>query len=60
MTNTFIPMNEVDMTEVPEGVTLLCSWFKRCEREAVGVMTHPILGGVFICEPCAKRLEAEA
>jgi hypothetical protein len=32
-----------------------CEWFAMCDRPAAGTVTHPILGEVPTCEPCAQR-----
>lgn len=36
-----------------------CRWFALCDRPAVGVAGHPILGTVPICQRCADNLELE-
>ena len=47
---TFIEMSDIDTTQVPEGETLVCQWFRNCENEAVGALTHPVLGAVLTCQ----------
>ncbi len=34
-----------------------CEWFLRCDHEAEGVLTHPVLGYVPTCGRCAERAE---
>ena len=55
MSNIFVPLSEMDTSLVPEGTILPCRWFARCDREAVGAVTHPILEAVLVCERCAER-----
>lgn len=33
-----------------------CQWFALCTNEAVGCVTHSILGDVPICERCAEKV----
>lgn len=42
-------------TEYPDVPT--CQWFARCDRPAVGVVDHPMLGDVPCCQQCADKLE---
>ncbi|TMQ10154.1 MAG: hypothetical protein E6J90_36755 [Deltaproteobacteria bacterium] len=35
----------------------LCEWFALCDREAVVLVAHPILGEVPTCRRCADRPE---
>ena len=53
-TNQFIPMSEIDTSQIPKGETLVCNWFALCDKEAIGVVTHAILGGVLVCQKCAE------
>jgi hypothetical protein len=36
-----------------------CEWFARCTREAAGVVSHPVLGDVPTCQPCAVMLDLD-
>lgn len=40
------------MTTIQE---FTCEYFARCSRPAAGVTTHPILGHIPTCQPCADR-----
>lgn len=33
----------------------MCDWYKLCHNPPVGTVTHPILGEVPTCEPCAAK-----
>lgn len=33
-----------------------CQWFALCDREAAGVVAHPVLADVPTCQRCADRL----
>lgn len=35
---------------------MTCRWFALCDREADGVVEHPVLGDVPTCKRCANRL----
>jgi len=35
-----------------------CQWWAMCDREAVGIRHHPILGAVPICLRCWEKVEA--
>ena len=35
-----------------------CAWFAGCGRRATGMMPHPVLGEVPICDRCRKIVEA--
>lgn len=37
---------------------LTCEWFALCDREALTLMPHPVLGAVPICGPCRSKVEA--
>lgn len=62
------PMIKAGVVQATTGLTMacephetpavpgVCDWFLRCDREAVRVVTHPILGYVRICERCAARM----
>lgn len=39
------------------AAVLLCAWYARCTRPAVGATPHPILGPVPVCQRCADRHE---
>lgn len=34
----------------------LCQWFLNCDHVAVRWQSHPILGGVHICQRCSDKL----
>lgn len=36
---------------------VLCEWFARCGRPAVDLRAHPIIGGVPVCERCARFVD---
>lgn len=42
-----------------EAATTACEWFAWCERDAAGVVVHPILGEVPTCQICADRLDLD-
>jgi hypothetical protein len=46
--------------EHDEPIALTCSWFVLCDRPAVNVIEHPILGGVPTCAECTATYEANA
>jgi hypothetical protein len=46
----FIEMKDIDTTQVPEGTVIVCQWFRNCENEVVGALTHPVLGAVLTCQ----------
>lgn len=35
-----------------------CRWFLRCENQATGLMAHPVLKNVPICDRCRDRVNA--
>jgi hypothetical protein len=37
----------------------LCEWFALCDREADGIVGHPVLGWVPTCQRCAAKLDLE-
>lgn len=55
---------EVELTDdgvfhrTPEGelVAVPCQWFALCDRDAVNVEPHPVLGEVPICERCQAKV----
>ena len=34
----------------------VCEWFAMCDHEAIGVVSHPVLGDVPICQRCADNM----
>lgn len=38
----------------------LCEWFLMCTREAVGTVSHPIIGDVPVCGPCMKFAQPDS
>lgn len=45
-----------------DGYVVSCSWYAMCSNPATEVESHPILGGVPVCERCAgiiSRMKAE-
>jgi hypothetical protein len=36
-----------------------CEWFAMCDRNAVGVTSHPVLEYVPICARCAENFDLE-
>lgn len=38
---------------------MLCQWFAMCEREAAGIVSHPVLEFVPCCLECAARFDLE-
>lgn len=36
---------------------MTCEWFALCDREALVMVSHPILGAVPTCGRCANRQE---
>lgn len=35
----------------------MCEWFALCTNEATGIIAHPILGDVPICDRCRIKYE---
>ena len=35
---------------------MTCKWFLRCDNPATGIMPHPVLGAVPICQSCADKV----
>lgn len=40
------------------SVIAKCGWWARCPRRATGLMAHPVLGDLPICDECRKNVEA--
>ena len=38
-------------------ITVTCQWFALCDKDAVGVVDHPILGYVPTCQRCADKMD---
>lgn len=36
---------------------MICEWFALCDHEAVGLVAHPIIGSVPVCQRCADKLD---
>lgn len=36
-----------------------CEWFALCIRPSEGFVTHPVLGDVLTCGPCAEKLNLD-
>jgi hypothetical protein len=52
--NTFISISDMDTSHVPPGETITCNWFANCELDAIGAVTHPVLGAVLTCARCTE------
>jgi hypothetical protein len=37
-----------------------CEWFAMCDHPATGLMAHPVLGDLPICDRCRAKIEAMA
>lgn len=48
-------MEEEQVAKIGEGGGL-CEWFALCDRPAYGLVTHPVLAQVPVCERCAEKL----
>lgn len=42
----------------PEG-DVICGWFALCENVAIGVVAHPVLEYVPVCQRCADKCGLE-
>lgn len=56
MTPVELPALIASKFQKPEG---LCQWFLKCEREAMGVTPHSVLGSVPTCDLCHKFATGE-
>lgn len=48
------PENEVQVYGVNHK-RFECDWYALCTRPATGVIAHPMVGQVFVCESCINR-----
>lgn len=53
------PAHVGKLAPAPVEHTTACEWFAWCERDAAGVVVHPILGEVPTCQICADRLDLD-
>lgn len=49
---TYTPMEPTR----PGEAAVRCEWFAWCDRQAVVEVSHPILGGVPVCDRCEQRI----
>jgi hypothetical protein len=54
------PESEAAFRELLANESTGCRWFALCANRATGVVPHPVLGSVPVCDRCRDRRSASA